>query len=102
MPLPWSSFRPRLRERSKVTGEAPLFDDGSSYVKQVLFMLRGRPGPASYDAFARAFRFALRMNFSTSVDEFVRQDVCEDRPNNPPRSKPFFETLTRINTTVQD
>lgn len=32
-------------------------------------------GPASYDAFARAFRFALRMSFSKSVDQIVRNDV---------------------------
>lgn len=37
-PLPWSSFRHRLLERSKVTGEDPLFDDASTYVKQVLFL----------------------------------------------------------------
>ncbi len=87
MPLPWSSFRHRLLEQSKVTGEEPLFDDGASYVKQVLFMLRGKAGPASYDAFARAFRFALRMSFSKSVDQIVRNDVLEDRPTNIARFK---------------
>jgi hypothetical protein len=100
MPLPWSSFRHRLLEQSKVTGEEPLFDDGASYVKQVLFMLRGKAGPASYDAFARAFRFALRMSFSKSVDQIVRQDVLEDRPTNIARFKQLVETFKRINQLV--
>ena len=101
MPLPWSSFRHRLLEQSKVTGERPLFDDGASYVKQVLFMLRGKAGPASYDAFARAFRFALRMSFSKSVDQIVRQDVLEDRPTNIARFKQLVETFKRINLLVE-
>jgi chromosome segregation protein len=101
MPLPWSSFRHRLLEQSKVTGEEPLFDDGSSYVKQVLFMLRGKAGPASYDAFARAFRFALRMSFSKSVDQIVRNDVLEDRPTNIARFKQLVETFKRINLLVE-
>ena len=101
MPLPWSSFRHRLLEQSKVTGEEPLFDDGGSYVKQVLFMLRGKAGPASYDAFARAFRFALRMSFSKSVDQIVRQDVLEDRPTNIARFKQLVETFKRINQLVE-
>ncbi|PKO77995.1 MAG: hypothetical protein CVU21_05510 [Betaproteobacteria bacterium HGW-Betaproteobacteria-15] len=101
MPLPWSSFRHRLLEQSKVTGEEPLFDDGASYVKQVLFMLRGKAGPASYDAFARAFRFALRMSFSKSVDQIVRQDVLEDRPTNIARFKQLVETFKRINLLVE-
>ena len=100
MPLPWSSFRHRLLEQSKVTGEGPLFDDGASYVKQVLFMLRGKAGSASYDAFARAFRFALRMSFSKSVDQIVRQDVLEDRPTNIARFKQLVETFKRINLLV--
>jgi len=101
MPLPWSSFRHRLLGQSKVTGEEPLFDDGASYVKQVLFMLRGKAGPASYDAFARAFRFALRMSFSKSVDQIVRQDVLEDRPTNIARFKQLVETFKRINLLVE-
>ncbi len=101
MPLPWSSFRHRLLEQSKVTGEEPLFDDGSSYVKQVLFMLRGKAGPASYDAFARAFRFALRMSFSKSVDQIVREDVLEERPTNIARFKQLMETFKRINQLVE-
>lgn len=100
-PLPWSSFRHRLLEQSKVTGEEPLFDDGSSYVKQVLFMLRGKAGPASYDAFARAFRFGLRMSFSKSVDQIVRQDVLEDRPTNIAKFKQLVETFKRINLLVE-
>ena len=101
IPLPWSSFRHRLLEQSKVTGEEPLFDDGASYVKQMLFMLRGKAGPASYDAFARAFRFALRMSFSKSVDQIVRQDVLEDRPTNIARFKQLVETFKRINQLVE-
>lgn len=100
-PLPWSSFRHRLLEQSKVTGEEPLFDDGASYVKQVLFMLRGKAGPASYDAFARAFRFALRMSFSKSVDQIVRNDVLEDRPTNIAKFKQLVETFKRINLLVE-
>ena len=34
----------------------------------------------NYEAFARAFRFALRIRFDKSVDQIVRQDVLEDRP----------------------
>lgn len=101
MPLPWSSFRHRLLEQSKITGEEPLFDDGASYVKQLLFMLRGKAGPASYDAFARAFRFALRMSFSKSVDQIVRNDVLEDRPTNIARFKQLVETFKRINLLVE-
>lgn len=101
MPLAWSSFRHRLLEQSKVTGEEPLFDDGASYVKQVLFMLRGKAGPASYDAFARAFRFALRMSFSKSVDQIVRNDVLEDRPTNIAKFKQLVETFKRINLLVE-
>ena len=101
-PLPWSSFRHRLLDRAKVTGEEPLFDDGATYVKQILFMLRGKAGPASYDAFARAFRFALRMSFSKSVDQIVRQDVLEDRPTNIAKFKQLVETFKRINQLVVD
>ncbi len=101
MPLAWSSFRHRLLEQSKVTGEAPLFEDGANYVKQVLFMLRGKAGPASYDAFSRAFRFALRMSFSKSVDQIVRQDVLEDRPTNIARFKQLVESFKRINLLVE-
>ena len=99
-PLPWSSFRHRLVERSKVTGENPLFDDASTYVKQVLFMLRGKAGQASYEAFARAFRFALRMRFDKSVDQIVRQDVLEDRPTNIQKFKSIVETFKRLNAKI--
>jgi chromosome segregation protein len=101
MPLQWNSFRHRLLEQSKVTGEEPLFDDSTSYIKQVLFMLRGKAGPASYEAFARAFRFALRMSFSKSVDQIVRHDVLEDRPTNIARFKQLVETFKRINNLVE-
>src|SRR3546814_18575042 len=64
-------------------------------------MLRGKAGPASYDAFARAFRFALRMSFSKSVDQIVRQDVLEDRPTNIAKFKQLVETFKRINLLVE-
>lgn len=99
-PLPWASFRHRLLERSKVTGEDPLFEDASTYVKQVLFMLRGKAGQASYEAFARAFRFALRMRFDKSVDQIVRQDVLEDRPTNIQKFKSIVETFKRLNAKI--
>ena len=99
-PLPWSSFRHRLVERSKITGEDPLFDDASTYIKQVLFMLRGKAGQASYEAFARAFRFALRMRFDKSVDQIVRQDVLEDRPTNIQKFKSIVETFKRLNAKI--
>jgi chromosome segregation protein len=99
-PLPWNSFRHRLVERSKVTGEDPLFDDASTYVKQVLFVLRGNAGQASYEAFARAFRFALRMRFDKSVDQIVRQDVLEDRPTNIQKFKSIVETFKRLNAKI--
>lgn len=75
-------------ERAKISGENPFYDDPSSFTKQILFALRGKNGQPSYDAFIRAFRFALRMKFDKSVDQIVRSDVLENRPTNIKNSKP--------------
>ncbi|HHH9110726.1 TPA: SbcC/MukB-like Walker B domain-containing protein [Pseudomonas aeruginosa] len=99
--LPWSSFRQRLLERSKATGDEPLFEDATSYVKQVLFALRGKAGLPSYDAFIRAFRFALRMRFDKPVDQIVRHDVLENRPTNIRKFKAIVDTFKRLNALVE-
>ncbi len=100
-PLPWSSFRHRLLERAKIVGENPLFDDASSFTKQILFALRGKAGQPSYDAFIRAFRFALRMRFDKPVDQIVRQDVLESRPTNINKFKSIVETFKRLSSLVE-
>lgn len=100
-PLPWNSFRSRLLERAKITGEHPLFDDASSFTKQVLFALRGKAGQPSYDAFIRAFRFALRMRFDKPVDQIVRQDVLENRPTNIKKFKAIVDTFKRLNMLIE-
>jgi chromosome segregation protein len=100
-PLPWQSFRSRLLERAKITNEYPLFDDATSYTKQVLFALRGKAGQPSYDAFIRAFRFALRMRFDKPIDHIVRQDVLENRPTNIKKFKAIVDTFKRINVLIE-
>ena len=73
-PREWAAFRHQLQERSKVSGEDPLFRDSDRYMRAVLVALRGSSVPLT-DAFARAFRFALRMRFDKTVDQIVRNDV---------------------------
>jgi chromosome segregation protein len=99
-PTPWSTFRHRLLERAKVTGEDPLFEDASSYVRQVLFALRGKVGQSSADAFARAFRFALRMKFDKSIDQIVRDDVLEQRRTNIQKFKAIVDGFRALNESI--
>lgn len=100
-PLPWNSFRSRLMERAKISGENPLFEDPSSFTKQILFALRGKNGQPSYDAFIRAFRFALRMKFDKSVDQIVRSDVLESRPTNVKKFKAIVDTFKHLNQLIE-
>ncbi|MFK3797138.1 SbcC/MukB-like Walker B domain-containing protein [Pseudomonas sp. NPDC088444] len=100
-PLPWNSFRSRLMERAKITGENPFYDDAASFTKQVLFSLRGKAGQPSYDAFIRAFRFALRMKFDKSVDQIVRADVLENRPTNVKKFKAIVDTFKHLNLLIE-
>ena len=99
-PLPWKSFRSRLMERTKILGENPFYDDPSSFTKQVLFALRGKNGQPSYDAFIRAFRFALRMKFDKSVDHIVRNDVLESKPTNIKKFKAIVDTFKHLNLLI--
>ncbi|TLP64932.1 MULTISPECIES: SbcC/MukB-like Walker B domain-containing protein [Pseudomonas] len=101
-PLPWKSFRTRLMERAKILGENPFYDDPSSFTKQVLFALRGRNGQPSYDAFIRAFRFALRMKFDKSVDHIVRNDVLERKPTNIKKFKAIVDTFKHLNLLIEN
>ncbi|NMX66205.1 hypothetical protein HBO15_02505 [Pseudomonas sp. WS 5111] len=100
-PLPWNSFRSRLMERAKITGENPFYDDATSFTKQILFALRGKAGQPSYDAFIRAFRFALRMKFDKSVDQIVRGDVLENRPTNIKKFKAIVDTFKHLNLLIE-
>lgn len=100
-PLPWASFHHRLRERAEAIGQKPFADDASSYVKQALFALRGKAGQPTYETFARAFRFALRMKFDKSVDQIVRKDVLEDRPTDIHKFKAIVETFKNLNKMVE-
>jgi chromosome segregation protein len=100
-PRDWKGFRHQLQERSRVaTGDDFLFDDARHYVDAALLALRGKVGPASYDAFTRAFRFGLRMRFDKSVDHIVRHDVLEDRPTNIRRFKELTDTFKKLNDMV--
>ena len=100
-PLPWSSFRSRLMERAKTFGENPFYEDAGTFTKQVLFALRGKAGQPSYDAFIRAFRFALRMKFDKSVDQIVRGDVLENRPTNIKKFKAIVDTFKHLNLLIE-
>ncbi|MCK9747094.1 hypothetical protein LT699_10860 [Pseudomonas syringae pv. syringae] len=101
-PLPWKSFRSRLMERAKILGEDPFYDDPSSFTKQILFALRGKNGQPSYDAFIRAFRFALRMKFDKSVDYIVRNDVLESKPTNIKKFKAIVDTFKHLNLLIEN
>lgn len=100
-PRDWKGFRHQLQERSKIaTGDDFLFDDARHYVDAALLALRGKVGPASYDAFTRAFRFGLRMRFDKSVDHIVRNDVLESRPTNIRRFKELTDTFKKLSNLV--
>lgn len=101
-PRDWASFRHQLQDRSKVTGEDPLFNDSERYVRAMLVALRGSGGVPHYDAFIRAFRFALRMRFDRPVDQIVRNQVLEARPTNIKKFKEVTESFKRLSAMVAD
>lgn len=96
-PRTWATFRHQLIERSKVSGQDPLYTDSERYIRAALLALRGSAGSApAPEAFSRAFRFALRMRFDKSVDEIVRNDVLEARPTNIKKFKEITESFRRL------
>lgn len=99
-PRDWKTFRHQLAERSKALGEDTIFPDAERYMRAVLLALRGSGGVAAYEAFIRAFRFALRMRFDKSVDQIVRNDVLESRPTNIKKFKEVTESFRRLKDMV--
>jgi energy-coupling factor transporter ATP-binding protein EcfA2 len=95
-PREWSTFKQQLLQRSKVSGEECVFEEAERYIRACLLELRGSGGAPSYDAFVRAFRFALRMRFDKTVDEIVRNDVLESRPTNIKRFKEVTDSFRRL------
>jgi DNA repair exonuclease SbcCD ATPase subunit len=101
-PRAWETFRHQLIERSKVSGEDPLFSDSERYIKAALLALRGSGGAPTIEAFKSAFRFGLRMRFDKSVDNIVRNDVLEARPTNIQKFKEVTESFRRLVKVVAD
>jgi len=99
-PREWRTFRHQLVERSRVTGEDPCFDDARRYIQAALLALRGSGGTPAYEAFTRAFRFALKMRFDKPVDQIVRHDVLEARPTNVRRFRELTDTFRSLNEMV--
>lgn len=95
-PREWSTFKQQLLQRSRVSGEECVFEDAERYIRACLLELRGSGGAPSYDAFIRAFKFALRMRFDKTVDEIVRNDVLESRPTNIKRFKEVTDSFRRL------
>lgn len=95
-PRPWETFRHNLMERSKLTGEMPLYQDSDRYIQAALLALRGSGGAPSIESFKTAFRFALKMRFDKSVDKIVRQDVLESRPTNINKFKEVTESFRNL------
>lgn len=95
-PREWATFRHQLVERSRATGEDPVFNDAERYIKALLLALRGTNGAPAYDGFVRAFRFGLRMRFEKTVDRIVREDVLEARPTNIRKFKEVTESFRRL------
>jgi energy-coupling factor transporter ATP-binding protein EcfA2 len=101
-PRAWESFRIQLKERSKVSGEDPLYTDSERYIKAVLHALRGAGGVPSPEAFKSAFRFALKMKFNDQVDEVIRRDILEARPTNIQRFKEVTDTFKRLRDKIKE
>lgn len=95
-PRAWATFRHQLIERSKVSGQDPLFADSERYIRAALLALRGAGSAPVPEAFTRAFRFALRMRFDKTVDQIVRNDVLEARPTNIKKFKEVTESFRRL------
>lgn len=101
-PRDWSVFRQALLERSRVSGENPVFLNCEKYIRQMLLALRGSGGLPSMDAFTRALRFGLRMSFKKTVDEIVRYDVLESRPTKITQFKEVTESFRRLSSLVAE
>ncbi len=101
-PREWAAFKQQLLQRSKVSGEECVFQEADRYIRACLLELRGSGGAPSYEAFIRAFRFALRMRFDKTVDEIVRNDVLESRPTNIKKFKEVTESFRRLAEMVAD
>ena len=95
-PRAWTIFRHQLIERSKVSGQDPLYADSERYIRAALLALRGAGSAPVPEAFTRAFRFALRMRFDKTVDQIVRNDVLEARPTNIKKFKEVTESFRRL------
>ncbi len=95
-PRAWATFRHQLIERSKVSGQDPLYADSERYIRAALLALRGAGSAPVPEAFTRAFRFALRMRFDKTVDQIVRNDVLETRPTNIKKFKDVTESFRRL------
>lgn len=95
-PRAWATFRHQLIERSKVSGQDPLYADSERYIRAALLALRGAGSAPVPEAFTRAFRFALRMRFDKTVDQIVRNDVLEARPTNIKKFKEVTESFRRL------
>ena len=95
-PREWAAFKQQLAQRSRVSGEECVFHEADRYIRACLLELRGSGGAPSYEAFVRAFRFALRMRFDKTVDEIVRNDVLESRPTNIKKFKDVTDSFRRL------
>ncbi len=95
-PRAWATFRHQLIERSKVSGQDPLYADSDRYIRAALLALRGAGSAPVPEAFTRAFRFALRMRFDKTVDQIVRNDVLEARPTNIKKFREVTESFRRL------
>ena len=99
-PREWRTFRHHLQERSRITSEDPLFEDSRRYITAAMIALRGGGGVPAYEAFTRAFKFALRMRFDKSVDNIVRHDVLESRPTNIRKFRELTDQFSKLNNMV--
>lgn len=99
-PKDWAIFRQELLAHTKGSEDEVLFKDAERYIKAFLLMLKGSGGTPSYEAFVKAFRFALRMRFDKTVDEIVRNDVIEARPSNIKKFKEVTDTFRDLKQLV--
>lgn len=99
-PRAWPSFRHTLLERAKISGDEVLFQDADRYIRAVLLALRGSGGLPSVDAWVRALRFGMAMNFKKSVDAIVRNDVLESRPTNIKKFKDLTDSFRELKRLV--
>lgn len=99
-PKDWAVFRQELLAHTKGPEDEVLFKDAERYIKAFLLMLKGSGGTPSYEAFVKAFRFALRMRFDKTVDEIVRNDVIEARPSNIKKFKEVTDTFRDLKQLV--